>query len=189
MCTMYEIGRANALETMKGAGRSRSRNTYDFVRTIKYRWKYVHLNTKCSWSARRQCSVVYPSWHTDVFLTARSNSVPAKLVASNCRLAQHLIPRFSFMINDSTSMDSSIVDQDEGRSNALCREHISPSLLFWANILGIVETTGFITPYLLHPIQGLHTYFPTIGGTSFHPESSIGDLAGKVILVTGGWSL
>lgn len=121
-----------------------------------------------------------------ILLTARTNPVPAKLVASNCRLAQHLIPRFSFMIKGSTSMDSSIVDQDECRSNMLCREHKSPLLLFWANILGIVEMTGFITPYLLHPIQGFHTYFPTMGAASFNQESSIVDLAGKVILVTGG---
>ncbi|ERF73849.1 hypothetical protein EPUS_05554 [Endocarpon pusillum Z07020] len=83
-------------------------------------------------------------------------------------------------------MDSSIVDQDECPSNASCWERKSPPLIFWANILGIVETTGFITPYLLHPIQGFHTYFPTTGAPSFNPENSIRALAGKVILVTGG---
>lgn len=59
---------------------------------------------------------------------------------------------------------------------------------FWTNILEIIEATGFITPYILHPIQGFRTYFPTMGAASFDPERDIGDLTGKVILVTGGWS-
>ncbi len=86
-------------------------------------------------------------------------------------------------------MDNSGVDQDESPSIALRREHKLPSLMFWANILEIVEASGFVTPYILHPIQGFHAYFPTMGATSFDPNSSIGDLTGKVILVTGGWSL
>lgn len=86
-------------------------------------------------------------------------------------------------------MDNSGVDQDENRSNLLRWEYKAPSLVFWSNILEILETTGFITPYILHPIQGFHTYFPTMGATSFNPETRIGDLNGKVILVTGGWSL
>ncbi len=61
--------------------------------------------------------------------------------------------------------------------------------MFWANLLEIVEATGFIIPYIFHPIQGFHTYFPTMRATSFSPESSIRDLTGKVIFVTGGWSL
>jgi hypothetical protein len=56
------------------------------------------------------------------------------------------------------------------------------------NIAEIIETTGFITPYILHPVQGFNTYFPSMGATSFNPDKSIGDLTGKVILVTGGWS-
>ena len=63
-----------------------------------------------------------------------------------------------------------------------------PSSL-WTNILEIIETTGFVTPYILHPIQGVQTYFPAMGVTPFDPENDIDDLAGKVILVTGGRSL
>jgi len=57
-----------------------------------------------------------------------------------------------------------------------------------ANIDEIIETTGFIIPYILHPVQGFNTYFPTMGVTRFNPDESIGDLTGKVILVTGGRS-
>jgi hypothetical protein len=55
-----------------------------------------------------------------------------------------------------------------------------------ANIAEVIETTRFITPYILHPVQGFYTYFPSMGATRFNPDKSIGDLTGKVILITGG---
>jgi hypothetical protein len=57
-----------------------------------------------------------------------------------------------------------------------------------ASIAEIIETAGFITPYILHPVQGFNTYFPTMGLTAFNSDKSIRDLSGKVILVTGGSS-
>jgi hypothetical protein len=86
-------------------------------------------------------------------------------------------------------MDRLDVDHYDSHSNASHRDYKSIPLSCWVNILEIVEATGFITPYLLHPVRGLNTYLPTMGATPFDPESSIGDLCGKVILVTGGWSL
>jgi hypothetical protein len=86
-------------------------------------------------------------------------------------------------------MDKPGVDHYDRHSNASHRDYRSVSSSFWANVLGIVEVAGFITPYLLHPVRGFNTYLPTMGTTPFDPESSIGDLCGKVILVTGGWSL
>lgn len=62
------------------------------------------------------------------------------------------------------------------------------SFHFWTSILDVIDIAGFLTPYIFHPVQGFHTYFPTMGATTFDPERSIGDLAGKVILVTGGVS-
>lgn len=45
-------------------------------------------------------------------------------------------------------------------------------------------------PYVLNPIEGIQTYFPTMWPFStsvkFNPENDIPDLADKVILVTGG---
>ena len=49
--------------------------------------------------------------------------------------------------------------------------------------------SSLITPYFFHPILAVQIYFPNMwpfGGAVFKPDSDIGDLNGKVILVTGG---
>jgi hypothetical protein len=81
------------------------------------------------------------------------------------------------------------IDRSDGYIRASYRNDKFFLFTFWTNILEIIESSRFITPYFLHPIQAFNTYFPTMGAPSFDPERSIGDLAGKVILVTGGWSL
>lgn len=80
-------------------------------------------------------------------------------------------------------------DHDDSHSDASHRDYKAARPTLWANVLEIIETTGFVTPYILHPVQGFHTYLPTMGANTFNPERSIADLRGKVILVTGGWSL
>lgn len=81
------------------------------------------------------------------------------------------------------------VDLHDSRASASRRDYRSIPSTFWANVSEVIETTGFITPYILHPVQGFHTYLPTMGATRFNPEGGVGDLTGKVILITGGWSL
>ena len=67
-----------------------------------------------------------------------------------------------------------------------CRGYKSGSQTFRAKILETLAITGFIKPYILHPVQGFHIFLPTMGVTSFDPQTGIGDLGGKVIFVTGG---
>jgi hypothetical protein len=86
------------------------------------------------------------------------------------------------------SMDNLAVSHEEVPANASHRIYKAAIFPFWTNLLEVIETTGFFTPYIFRPIQGFHTYFPTMGAAAFEPETSVGDLAGKVILVTGGMS-
>ena len=86
------------------------------------------------------------------------------------------------------SVDNLAVDYDGGLESVSHPIYKTTSFPFWTSLLEVIETTGFFTPYIFHPIQGFHTYFPTMGAATFDPETSIGDLAGKVILVTGGVS-
>lgn len=73
-----------------------------------------------------------------------------------------------------------------GNKGTSHRDHIYIPWISWANLLEVIEAASIFTPYILHPIRGLNTVFPEMGATSFNPNSSIADLAGKVILVTGG---
>ena len=99
------------------------------------------------------------------------------------------------------SMDSSPANHDDAR-----RLSDSPQPIYkykfsslWTNLQEILEIAGFITPFILHPVQGFRTYFPTMGSSSYALEhgssnskkpkkTAIRDLARKVILVTGGMS-
>jgi hypothetical protein len=83
------------------------------------------------------------------------------------------------------------LDRDEHHNNQLrpaAREYKNASFALWRNVLEIIEITGFIIPYVFNPIEGFRAFFPTMGASSFNPETDIGDLSGKVILVTGGES-
>jgi hypothetical protein len=110
-------------------------------------------------------------------------------VASNCRSGSTPIlqvARIVLLGPQWAPMDDFGVDHDGGRSNASYGSHKLVPFALRENILEVLETTGFITPYIFHPIQGFLTYFPTMGAVGFNPEIGIGNLAGKVILVTGG---
>src|SRR5271154_6306800 len=60
----------------------------------------------------------------------------------------------------------------------------------WSNIRELYSLTSLLTPYILQPTTAISIYFPDMwpfsSGVSFNPEKDIGDLNGKVVVVTGG---
>src|SRR5262245_36256516 len=57
----------------------------------------------------------------------------------------------------------------------------------------LLNASGFVTHVLRHPLETARTMAPTLHqlsfglvGEAFKPERDIGDLSGKVVLVTGG---
>ena len=67
--------------------------------------------------------------------------------------------------------------------------HISTSYRYyklWQPLNVPVACARFVTAYIFRPIEGVQTFFPNMFSKAFDPDTAIGNLTGKVILVTGG---
>ena len=90
----------------------------------------------------------------------------------------------------SSRSQSQISGTYDGRSPNDVQEIRSPATLnFSSNLQDLRDLTGLVTSNIFHPFTVIQIYFPNMwpfSGATFKPETDIGDLSGKVILVTGG---
>jgi hypothetical protein len=71
-------------------------------------------------------------------------------------------------------------------SDGLQKGRQSTANVLASNIRDIYDLTGLFTPYIFSPWTAIDVYFLQMSPSGFNPSSGIPNLAGKVILVTGG---
>src|SRR5271170_5681035 len=87
------------------------------------------------------------------------------------------------VINETMSRTNHDVDNV---SDGLQKGWRSTTSVLASNIRDIYDLTGLFTPYIFSPWTAIDVYFLQMSSSGFNPCSGIRNLAGKVILVTGG---